>query len=162
MTIRTAVLTVTLLLLALGTFAQGNRLGAEAQGAKDGHAQQVQAAHPDQAEMPVQAYATFAPGDMPAAAIHPALPQPLNFWADILPVCTVVAAIWLTFLILGLTLNSSIASGVFLLLMAWTAVLGVGALLLVIIALVQLSTRSERVARRAHDPMWRVKRWRTR
>ena len=162
MMIRNAFLTMTLLLLALGAFAQGNRLGAEAQGAKDGHAQQVQAAHPDQAEMPVQAYATFAPGDMPAAAIRPVPPQPLRFWEDILPVCLVIAGIWLAFLILGLTLTSSIASGIFLLLAAWTALFGVGALLLAILALVQISSRSERKARRAHDPFWRLKRWRSR
>lgn len=162
MTIRAALLLGAIWLLGADVFAQHHRSGAEAEGAKDGHAQQVQVRQADPVTMPGQAVASFAPDGFQPEVIRPFPPQPQNFWADILPVCLILAAVWLTFLILGLTLTNSVAAGIFLLLMAWTALIGVGALLLVILALVQLSTRSERVARRAHDPMWRMKRWRSR
>lgn len=162
MTIRAALLLVGFGLLATLTFAQGNRFGSEAEGAKDGHAAQQGMLHEAPVEMPPQAIIGFAQEGMPTDVIAPVPPQPVNFWEEILPVCAVIAAIWLTFLILGLTLSSSVAAGIFLLIAAWTALFGIGALLLVILALVQLSSRSRRVARRAHDPMWRMKRWRSR
>lgn len=146
MTIRIALLMGGLWLMAIVVYAQGNRLGAEAQGAKDGQAQIIQPSRVDQSAMSAMSslpFANIAPEAFPPKAIYaapfyaaartPAPPRPQGFWLEILPVTVAIAAIWVMFLILGLTVG-----GVFLFLMGITAVFGILALAAVVLALVDL------------------------
>lgn len=155
-------LEILMLFGAMPSFAQSPKRAAEAQAGTDAISRQ-QAGRAFELAWAEEAEETGLPRQfsqqLPAAE-RPFLPHPLNFWEDILPVCLVIFALWLTMLILGLTLTSSIAAGIFLILAAWTALFGLAALFGIILALVQLSTQSDRRARRASDPFWRVKRWR--
>lgn len=87
----------------------------------------------------------------------PTPPQPLRFWEDILPFLIVIFAFWLVMLILGLTLINVTAAAIFLFIAAVMAPIALMCILGIILALTQISTRTERQIKRARNPFWRFK-----
>jgi hypothetical protein len=84
-------------------------------------------------------------------------PQPLRFWEDILPYLIVIFTFWLVMLILGLTLINATAASIFLLIAGIMAPVALMCVLGIILALTQISTRTERQIKRARNPFWRFR-----
>jgi lysylphosphatidylglycerol synthetase-like protein (DUF2156 family) len=87
----------------------------------------------------------------------PMPPQPLRFWEDILPFLIVIFAFWLVMLILGLTLLNATAAAIFLYIAAIMAPVALVCILGIILAITQISTRTERQIKRARNPFWRFR-----
>lgn len=136
---------------------------AEAQAGVEHSPQQRKAASPatssfgeEAADLP----STPSSDDKVMAAIArqlPTPPQPLRFWEDILPFLIAIFAFWLVMLILGLTLINATAAAIFLYIAGIMAPLALMCILGIILALTQISTRSERQAKRARNPFWRFR-----
>lgn len=155
-------LALTLVCLASPAYTQRTR-GAEAQAGFEHSPQQRKAASPapfsigeDAADLPRAQRGE----DKVMATIArqlPTPPQPLRFWEDILPFLIAIFAFWLVMLILGLTLLNATAAAIFLYIAAIMAPVALMCVLGIILAITQISTRTERQIKRARNPFWRFR-----